>query len=241
MSTKSPGIVGDPKDITAEYLSAVLNHSGVTGQVADFQASNVGTGQVGQNVRFALTWADGPDPKAPASVVGKFTSDDPVSRETGKALLNYLKEVRFYQQLRSTLDIQTPKVLFTDIEEDTHNFVLMMEDLAPAAQGDQLAGCDVAAAKLGLTELARLHGPRWGDASLYDYDWLGRPDPAAEDAINGLYEQLFPGYIDRYGARLSDAFQTMIDPKRQHAKNRHSRGLPSRQPDVWWPLPGRGR
>jgi len=153
-----PGIVGNPENITAQYLTEVLRYANIDATVTAFTASNVGTGQVGQNVRFALSYAEPTPTNAPATIVGKFTSDDPVSRETGKALLNYLREVKFYNELRESLDVQTPKLLFTDINEETHDFVLMMEDLAPAQQGNQLEGCSVAEVKIGLTELARLHG-----------------------------------------------------------------------------------
>ena len=205
----SPGIVGKPADITASYLTNILQYAGIDATVASFTTENVGTGQVGQNVRFELQYTAGASDQAPASVVGKFTSDDEVSRQTGIALLNYLREVRFYQQLRNTLDIQTPKVLFTDINEDTHEFVLMMEDLAPAEQGNQLAGCDVAAVKAGLTEMAKLHGPRWGDATLSEYDWLGGSDPEADATVQGLYQQMYDPYLDRYGNRLTTEQKTM--------------------------------
>ncbi len=205
MTTKRPTIVGRPSDITSSYLTEVLNYAGIDAEVVSFDARNVGTGQVGQNVRFNLNYAAGAAADAPASIVGKFCSDDEVSRQTGIALLNYLREVRFYQELRQTLDVQTPAVLFTDINPQTHEFVLMMEDLAPAGQGNQIEGCDVATVKLGLTELARLHGPRWGDQSLYDFEWLGRSDPESAVTVSGLYQQLLPGYIDRYRSRLTEA------------------------------------
>jgi len=204
-----PELVTKPQEITSAFLTDVLNHAGIKATVESFTSSNVGTGQVGQNVRFEMTYAPGAAADAPASVVGKFCSDDEVSRQTGVALLNYLREVRFYQELRASLDIQTPKVLFTDINPDTHEFVLMMEDLAPAEQGNQLEGCSVDSAKLGLTELAKLHGPRWGDASLYDLEWLGGADPEAAKTVAGLYQQLFPGFVDRYGDRITKEHRDM--------------------------------
>ena len=203
-----PGLVTRPEDVTSAFLTDVLNYSGIDAKVEHFTQSNVGTGQVGQNVRFQMTYATDSDPSAPASIVGKFCSDDEVSRQTGVGLANYLREVRFYQELRASLDIQTPKVLFTDINPETHQFVLMMEDLAPAVQGNQLEGCSVADVKLGLEELAKLHGPRWADESLFDLEWLPRPDPDAGVTIAGLYNQLFPGFVERYGSRLN---QTHID------------------------------
>ena len=168
-----PAIVADPQRVTAGWLTEVLQQGGHEAEVATFTWQNIGTGQVGQNVRFSLTYAPGKD-TGPETLVGKFASGDPTSRATGSAQNNYLKEVRFYQQLRSTLDIRTPEVLFTDIDTATDDFCLMMEDLAPAVQGDQLAGCSVDEAALALHEAAGLHAPRWGDARLEAMEWLGR-------------------------------------------------------------------
>ena len=213
---KKPAIGARPQDITADYLTEILQYADIDASVESFTAGNVGTGQVGQNVRFELSYNSPVPTNAPATIVGKFTSDDPVSRETGKALLNYLREVKFYNELRESLDVQTPKLLFTDINEETHDFVLMMEDLAPAQQGNQLEGCSVANVKIGLTELAKLHGPRWGDKALYDFEWIGRPDPAADATVTGLYTQLFPGFIERYGHRLSGDQKAMGQTLGEH-------------------------
>jgi hypothetical protein len=195
-----------PEDITTQYLDQVLKHAGYNASVADFTAATVGTGQVGQNVRFELTYAKG---IGPSSLVGKFASANPVSRATGMAMNTYLKEVRFYQQLQPMLDICVPKVLFTEINPATQEFVLMMEDLAPAAQGNQLTGCSLEQVRLGLDQLARLHGPRWADASLYEHEWLNRADPENVQMGSVLYTQLYPGFVERYGARLTPEFIEM--------------------------------
>lgn len=199
----APSICAAPEAVTSAWLSAVLTYAGYDCEVVDFDAANVGTGQVGQNVRFTLRYGRG---TGPASIVGKFASDDPESRQTGIALLNYLREVRFYQQLGPTLDIQTPKMLFTDIEPESHDFVLMMEDLAPAQQGDQLRGCGADEAALALAELSRLHGPRWNDPALMTIEWLG--GTGEEDGgtvLRGLWDSAFPGFLSRYTQRLGPA------------------------------------
>ena len=143
-TSADPGICATPSAVTGPWLEAVLHRAGYDVSVASFTAEAVGTGQVGQNVRFLIEYRRG---EGPRSLVGKFASDDPESRQTGIALSNYLREVRFYQELQPTLDIQTPVVLFTDIDLDTQEFVLMMEDLSPAVQGDQISGCDPVAAE----------------------------------------------------------------------------------------------
>lgn len=213
MTASKPTICADPANITAPYLTEVLAYAGHDGQVATFDAANVGTGQVGQNVRFQLRYASG---TGPASVVGKFASPDPVSRETGVGLNNYLREVRFYQELQPSLDVAVPDLLFTDIDPTSHDFILLMEDLDPAQQGDQLAGCTRAQVITGLTELARLHGPRWNDATLDTLDWLNRSDADSTAMVNDLYTSLLPGFKERYQSRLSAEFLQVGDTLSEH-------------------------
>ena len=178
----------------------MLAYAGHDGQVGRFDSAVVGTGQVGENVRFTLHYDRG---TGPSSIVGKFASPDPVSRETGVGLNNYLREVRFYQDLMPTLDVSVPELFFTDIDPATHEFILLMEDLHPAMQGDQLAGCSRAQVTIGLGELARLHGPRWNDSSLDDYDWLSRSNAESNKMVQELYSGLLPGFKERYKDRLS--------------------------------------
>lgn len=218
MSAPKPGICAKPEEITAAYLTEVLAYAGHSGSVKAFEADNVGTGQVGQNVRFKLSYLGGADAadSGPASIVGKFASPDPVSRETGVGLNNYLREVRFYQDLLPSLDVNAPDLFFTDIDPETHDFILLMEDLHPAQQGDQLAGCSRAQVVTGLAQLARLHGPRWNDKTLDDFDWLSRSDAESVAMVCELYAGLLPGFKERYQHRLSAEFLEVGDRLGEH-------------------------
>jgi hypothetical protein len=195
-----PAICSNPGVVTAEWLTSVLRYAGYDCQVDSFNKENVGTGQVGQNIRFNLGYSAG---AGPSSIVGKFASDDLVSRQTGIERHNYFNEVRFYQELQPTLDVQTPRVLFTGIDTQNHDFVLMMEDLSPAVQGDQLAGCSPTEAELALGELAKLHGPRWGDPTLYSISWLSGQTETSGGDLQQLWQAVWPGFVARYQQLLS--------------------------------------
>lgn len=187
-----------PNDVTPQWLTAVLANAGIDAKIESFTQRAIGTGQIGQNIRFDLHYAAG---SGPSSLVCKFASDDPVSRATGIAVNDYLKEVLFYQQLASTLDVTLPHIYFSAIElEQSDNFVLVMQDLSPALQGDQLAGCDADRAALALGELAGIAGPRWCDPVLKTIDWLA-PSPHID--TGALFGQLMPGFIERYQAQLA--------------------------------------
>ncbi len=191
-----------PGAVDAAWLTAVLQQGGVDAVVNGFTAANVGTGQIGDSVRFTLDYARRGD-DAPASLVGKFPSAGEESRATGVALGNYLREVRFYQQLAPTALIHTPRCYFTDVDEATSEFVLMMEDLAPAEQGDQLRGVTLDQARLAVIEAAKLHASHWGDEGLDELPWVSNAKAAPPSAATpGAVAQLWGGFKQRYGPRL---------------------------------------
>ncbi len=191
-------LITDPENMTAAWLTNVLKDNGFSAEVTGFTAASIGTGQVGENVRFTLSGSG----DLPATVVGKFASPDPVSRQTGIDLLNYKKEVHFYQHLQKRVNIQTPNILFTDIDPETHEFIILMEDLAPGVQGDQLAGCGVTEAELAMVQLAHLHGPLWADTSIIDGEIItDRSDAPA--TMGEFYNGLMPGFLARYDDRLT--------------------------------------
>ena len=192
-----------PADIDAPWLSAVLAEGGIDAEVRSFTAQAVGTGQIGDSVRFRLDYARAA-PGAPASLVGKFPSAGEESRNTGISLGNYIREVRFYQKLAPTALISTPRCWFTDVDEATSEFVLMMEDLAPARQGDQLHGVSLAQARLAVEQAARLHASHWQDPLLDTLPFVsGSAAAPVSPVTDDRTTQLWEAFKVRYGPRLA--------------------------------------
>jgi len=191
-----------PDTITAQWLTEQLRAGGYPeAEVRGFRAARIGTGQIGLCLRFELDLAAG-GPEVPRTLVGKFPSDDPTSRATGVQLRNYLKEVSFYQALKRRLDINTPRCFYAEIVGEGPEFALLLEDLAPARQGDQLAGCGAEVARAAVLELVGLHAPSWNVEEFRGVDWIGEPDDAGRTQTRALYKALLPGFLDRYGVRL---------------------------------------
>ncbi len=188
-------------EVSAEWLAEQLRAAGHEVEVLGFEASDIGTGQLGRCIRYRLEYGERAA-DAPRTLVGKFPSDDPTSRQAGVVLRNYLKEVRFYQELQPRLSISTPRCYFAEIEGQGPHFAVLMSDEAPAEQGDQIAGCDEEVALAAVLELAGLHAPAWNDASLLPAGWLGRPSAELSAATHDRYRTLLPGFLDRYGGRL---------------------------------------
>ncbi len=190
-----------PAEVTAPWMTAVLRHAGIDAQVRAVHGRKVGTGQVGESVRFTLAYDHAP-PGAPATVVGKFPSPDPDSRATGVDFGNYHREVRFYQELAQGAGITTPRCPFADVRVESGDFVLIMEDLAPAVPGDQMKGLTLEATALVLEQAARLHASHWNDAALDQIPWVSESAVAPQPTNPGFMRGLWVGFRDRYGDRI---------------------------------------
>ena len=189
-----------PDEITTAWLSEILGS-----EVRSAPSVRIGDGLVGLNLRLALEYAD-PEPgdELPASVVVKLPSLDETSRATGVALRNYEREVKFYDRIAATVDIRVPHCHHGAWNEDTGDFVLVLEDMAPAEQGDQVAGCGIEQARTAVVELARLHGPRWGDSTLADHEFLSRRSgPEDVEQLVGLWSMFLPGFLATYEGHLT--------------------------------------
>ena len=193
-----PVLVASPELVTADWLTDVLRSAGSLDddtRVVAFEATPIGTGQVGANVRFDLSYDGKPGPR---SIVCKFASADPDSAAAGVSTLTYETEVAFYRELAETVHVSRPHCYFAALEHGTANVVIALEDLAPAEQGDQLVGCTVEEAELVMDEAAKLHAPRWGDPSLLQTPWLIRPSSAAT-----VLMLFWEGFVDRYRDTLA--------------------------------------
>jgi hypothetical protein len=137
-------------------------------------------------------------------VVGKFPSPETKSRAAAKTFRTYEREVGFYEEIAATVDIRVPVCYLADIDLDTGDFVLLLEDLRPAVQGDQLGGCSLDEAMLAMDELAALHAPRWGDPTLANIEWLGQYDNVEpNDMIRSVYQGVWPGFVKQYESSLT--------------------------------------
>lgn len=195
-------IVGSA-DVTPEWMTAMLRGRGIEAEVSGIEAKRVGTGQVGESVRFTLSYKNSAPEGAPASLVGKFPSSDPTSRETAINFGNYIREVRFYRELARSAGIATPQVFFAAVDEQSHDFTLMMEDLALAQPGDQLRGVSVKEAGLVLDEAAKLHASHWGDDVWDEASWLFEVRGGPQYVTQDLVRQLWLAFLDRYSDRVT--------------------------------------
>lgn len=189
-----------PTDITPTWLGSVLG-----ADVSDVDVTAIGTGQTGATYRVTATYAGGAQSAPPASFAVKLPAQDDAVRE--RVALGYLSEVDFYSAITDQVAIPVPGCFHSDISSDGSDFVLLLADMAPAVQGDQIAGCTPAEAALAVEALAGLHGPSWGDRRWFDLPSIVMPKPGDIDAAKGLGDICVMAAnitLEKLGDRVSD-------------------------------------
>jgi aminoglycoside/choline kinase family phosphotransferase len=171
-----------PEEVTPAWLTEALRLRGIGATVDSIRMEEVIAGYLGDARRIYITYKGSPPADAPGTVFGKFTSGDAMAAQTGKKMGFYRPEVMFYQQLQSRTKIRTPASYVAEIDEDD-NFVLILEDLAPARNRDQVEGCTLEEAAKALSEAALLHSAFWNDRQLMQQPWLSVPKGA-----QGIYD-----------------------------------------------------
>ena len=187
--------VDTPEELTPGWLSGVL---GAT--VSDVSFTPVGTGQMSGCYRLSLRYSAG---DGPATLIAKLPSTDPAVRAGGAT--TYATEVRFYRDIASTVAVRAPECSCALVNDDGTSFVLLLEDMAPAEPGDQIAGCTLEQAHDAVVNLAGLHGPRWCDESLHTIPGLAPFGAEAAEGIGIAFGMMVEPFIERYSTPDGDA------------------------------------
>lgn len=155
-----------PGEITVEWLAGALRDAGAiepATAIARVSVQAIGDlgGVNGETYRVRLDYARG-DPRhdGPRSLVAKFPADRPGARGAAAFQRWYQREVSFYTTLAATSPIATPRCYAASIDP-SGDYVLLLEDLRPRAQGDQIAGCTIEQARAAIEAAARLHARWW--------------------------------------------------------------------------------
>jgi hypothetical protein len=151
------------------------------------------------------------DSDLPATFAVKLSAQDDAVRE--RVALGYRSEVEYYARVADRMSIPVPPCFYSEISDDGADFVLILADMAPAVQGDQIAGCSRQEATLAVEALAGLHGPSWCDPAWMDLPAVVMPKPGDDDAAKGLGDisrMAADIVIDRLGAKIAPEDQETL-------------------------------
>jgi hypothetical protein len=188
-------------DLTPNWLQSALRAAGYPVTITKLDVEPVGTGQLSISLRARIT-AEEQVSGVPQSVVVKL----PAADQGLRAFLRkaYLAEIGFYRELAATVEVDAPACYLVAATPDASSFTIVLEDMAPSLPGDQINGATIAEIERATRNLAGLHGPRWGDPSLWDSPWLKTANPANSD-LHLMFPSVLPQVAERLGAALSPA------------------------------------
>ena len=199
-------IPAGPQEITPEWLTQALRQTGAitkaTVESFDLKAIGEGAGFMGQLAQLALRY-EGSDAGAPRSLIAKFPSDIPENRGVGNHFRFYERETHFYQEIADEVELRTPRCYYSAMDVEADEYVLLLEDLAPARVGDQVAGCSPDEAELAIRHLAKFHATWWESPRLAEIDWMPLVnDPTQVQAVEDAYRDTWDSFLERFGDKL---------------------------------------
>jgi aminoglycoside phosphotransferase (APT) family kinase protein len=183
-------------ELTPAWLTSALGW-----QVDLVQCTQIaqGEGFIGQLGRLTLA---GPDPSLPATVIAKLPTTDPGGQFIGQLLRLWEREHRFYAEVAPQLSIRVPSALVNLADAATNRYVLVLEDLAPAAAADQVQGASADQAARVITDIARFHAQWWQHPLLDTLDWMPVVNDPTTKSIVPMFEAGYPSFVERYKDRL---------------------------------------
>ncbi|MCW1958953.1 MAG: aminoglycoside phosphotransferase family protein [Mycobacterium sp.] len=202
-------IPGSPADVTARWLTDVLSRPERQVVVDAVEVTPIGTGQTGATYRIAARYGSSPA-DLPDSFVVKLPAQDNAVRE--RVALSYRSEHAFYTGVADSVAVPVPRCHHCALADDGAQFVLLLDDMAPAEQADQIRGCTRAESELAVTALAGLHGPRWGDQAWLSFTGtvMPKPDEATARGLGDITKLAASTTIEKLGARMTEADRATV-------------------------------
>lgn len=195
--------------VTADWLTQCLRAPGLCdGAVSAFHWEPIGTGQVGDSVRFHLAYT--PDGAGPPTLAAKFSAEDATSRSTAAMMGLYAKEVCFYREAAPVLGVRVPRVFAAHVSDDGSRQVILFEDLGPARGGDQIAGCSLGDARDAIRQAAAIHAGSWQRSDIIEADWI-TPAPELSARIAAMYPQAQALFRERYADSLEPEYMALCE------------------------------
>ncbi len=177
------------EDLTAEFLTAVLaeRHPGVRVDAVEVVATKrcgEGIASTADRIVLELTYAEGSGGDLPERLVLKTMLVSPHAPSE-----MYETEVRFYNELRPSLSVETPRCYAASFDPTNGQFGLLLEDLTQRGARFPNASVPVSVDEVGalLDQLASLHAQFWQSPRFAaDLAWVATPNAGG---MSGIFER----------------------------------------------------
>jgi len=196
-------------DITADWLNEQLGDG--VGAITGVRCEHIGegVGVLGEVARLHLDYATGET--GPPTMVAKCQSLYPDNIGLSQMMGFYRREVNFYNELASSVNLRVPKPYVAQVAPDGAPFVLIIEEITDARPIDQLEGANSDDAQALIQTLAALHAPYWHNDALFALDWLPPMNNDLYKAASGLAEANWPQFKVERGPQLPAEMMTACE------------------------------
>ncbi len=246
----APHIPTSAAEITPEWLTSALRARGILSDasVVGIRTEVLGEGEgfIGEIIRVHLE-LDRPEPGVPPTLIAKLPTGLRKNRALGELLGAYEREIRFYDELASDVDLRTPRCYFSAMDPNplgatdeqaqralrllsripvwilrilypvflwlagrsTRRYILLLEDLAPATVGDQIAGCTPEQAEKILRALARAQALLWDSPRFEEHFWISRVDLLSKGS-HALFRRHRSAFFKEFGDRVPESVHALV-------------------------------
>lgn len=200
-----------PQELSAGWLTSALREGGHLGDAkvtaVDVKTIGEGSGFIGQLAHVTLTY-DATDSRASRTLIAKMPGASQAGREIGNLFDFYHRELRFYREVAPEIELRTPVLYFSAMNRDAGQYILLLEDMAPARVGDHAAGCTVAEAETSLKALAAFHATWWEGPRLEAFvEWMPQIDAPVHQLAQSSYQQAWVPFVENFGGAISAAMK----------------------------------
>ncbi len=159
-------------ELTTQWLQDTLSPYLGGAMLTGFTPKQIGVGEgfMGQLARVSLSYA-GESSDAPASVIAKFAATREDTREMARDQSLYRREISFYRDIGQDVGIRVPVCYYSNFNEETQHFAMLLEDMAPGEASDQVVGTSKETSRQVIEQIAKLHAKWWNSEKLEGYDW----------------------------------------------------------------------
>ena len=200
-------------EVTAEWMSAA---TGWKVTAVRNEIIGVGVGVASSVYRSHLTGSG-----CPASVIVKMPALDPNAAFTSTVLRMYIREVRFFKTLAKDVPFRVSKSYYGEVNEETSQFAMVVEDLGNLRAVDQVKGMNIDDARRAVDGLAAMHAKWWGkaDALAADGTTISLGDPIYPAIVPMVFaegwekctkEIKMPDSIIQVGPRFGNAVAPLL-------------------------------
>jgi hypothetical protein len=201
-----------PDQITKNWLNETLRESGLIKDTKivnhSIKSLEIGIGSA-NIVRISVEY-DPPVEGAPLSMIAKFVSVKKIPH--AEMLMDFADtEANFYKHLGLNSGISIPQCFYADIDMQTGDYLLLMEDMSKCRVGD-LSG-NLEDVETAIEHIARFHAKWWNCGRLKKLPW-GTLFSSATVENDGLFKTFLESLVrvkEIYGNKIPETFCWVAD------------------------------